>query len=68
MYYGAKGLEILGMTMIGIGFIIKFPRLMDPKLLLAGIVCFCGRLGNRKIHPTVNFIPFILIFISKLII
>ena len=40
MYYGAKGLEILGMTMIGIGFIIKFPRLMDPKLLLAGIVFF----------------------------
>jgi|TARA_B110000014_G_C20055548_1_gene549352 hypothetical protein len=40
MYYAAKGLELLGMTMIGIGFIIKFPSLMDPKLLLAGIICF----------------------------
>lgn len=40
MYYAAKGLELLGMTMIGIGFIIKFPFLMDPKLLLAGIICF----------------------------
>ncbi len=40
MYYGAKGLELLGMTMIGVGFIVKFPRLMDPKLLLAGIVFF----------------------------
>ena len=40
MYYAAKGLEILGMTVIGVGFFIKFPKLMDPKLLLAGIVCF----------------------------
>ena len=40
MYYGAKGLELLGMTMIGVGFIVKFPRLMDPKFLLAGIVFF----------------------------
>ena len=40
MYYAAKGLEILGITVIGVGFVIKFPKLMDPKLLLAGIVCF----------------------------
>ena len=40
MYYGAKGLELLGMTMIGVGFIVKFPQLMDPKFLLAGIVFF----------------------------
>lgn len=40
MYYSAKGLELLGMTLIGVGFIIKFPRLMDPKFLLAGIVFF----------------------------
>ena len=40
MYYAAKGLEILGMTVIGVGFVIKFPKLVDPKLLLAGIVCF----------------------------
>jgi hypothetical protein len=40
MYYSAKGLELLGMTLIGVGFIIEFPGLMNPKLLLAGIVCF----------------------------
>ncbi len=40
MYYAAKGLELLGMSIIAIGFIIKFPRLMDPKMLLAGIICF----------------------------
>jgi len=40
VYYTAKGLELLGMAMIGIGFIIKFPALMDPKMLLAGVICF----------------------------
>ncbi len=40
MYYAAKGLEFLGIFMIGVGFIVKFPALMDPKLLLAGILCF----------------------------
>ena len=48
MYYGAKGLELLGITMIGIGFIIKFPRLMDPKLLMAGIVVFVAGWGIGK--------------------
>ena len=40
MYYAAKGLEFLGIFMIGVGFIIKFPALMDPKLLFSGILCF----------------------------
>ena len=40
MYYAAKGLEILGMFMIAVGFIVKFPGLMDPKLLLGGLACF----------------------------
>ena len=40
MYYIAKGLELLGMFIIAVGFIIKYPKLMDPKLLLAGIICF----------------------------
>jgi len=40
MYYSAKGLELLGMTLIGVGFIIEFPGLMNPKMLLAGIVFF----------------------------
>ena len=42
MYYTAKGLELLGMTMIGIGFILKFPSLMDTKLLLGGLICFAS--------------------------
>ena len=50
MYYGAKGLELLGMTMIGVGFIVKFPRLMDPKLLLAGMVFF---VAGRVIETTI---------------
>ena len=37
MYYAAKGLELLGITLIGIGFYIKFPTLMDPKLLLNAV-------------------------------
>ena len=40
MYYAAKGLELLGMSMIAVGFIVKFPKLMDPKLLLGAIICF----------------------------
>jgi|TARA_B100001971_G_C17846505_1_gene361250 hypothetical protein len=40
MYYAAKGLELLGIAIIAIDFIIKFPKLMDPKMLLAGIICF----------------------------
>ena len=33
MYYIAKALEVLGMFVIAAGFIMKFPGLMDPKLL-----------------------------------
>ena len=40
MYYIAKALEVLGMFVIAAGFIMKFPSLMDPKLLLAGLICF----------------------------
>ena len=40
MYYVAKALELLGMFIIAVGFIIKYPGLMDTKLLLSGIICF----------------------------
>ena len=36
----SKGLELLGLIVIVIGFIVKFPGLMDSKLLIIGIVCF----------------------------
>ena len=38
MYYLAKTLQFLGLIIIGISFVAKFPDLMDPKLFLAGIV------------------------------
>ena len=40
MYYMSKGLELLGMIVIVTGFIVKFPGLMDPKLLIVGLACF----------------------------
>jgi hypothetical protein len=40
MYYIAKFLEIVGMAIIGIGFIIKFPTLMDPTILGFGLSFF----------------------------
>ena len=40
MYYIAKFLEIVGITVIGIGFIVKFPLLMDPRLFGFGLSFF----------------------------
>ena len=42
MYYAAKALELLGMFMIAVGFAVKFPGLMDPKLLFAGGILFAS--------------------------
>ena len=42
MYYMSKGLELLGVIVIVIGFIVEFPSLMDPKLLIIGLICFCA--------------------------
>ena len=55
MYYAAKGLELLGISIIGIGFIIKFPTLMDPKMLLAGVICFgAGSVSNTHLTLPTN--------------
>tara|TARA_Y100000817_G_scaffold48033_1_gene33957 strand:+ start:1356 stop:1514 length:159 start_codon:yes stop_codon:yes gene_type:complete len=48
MYYAAKALELLGMFMLGAGFILKFPSLMDPKLLLGSLICFGSGLVIEK--------------------
>ena len=40
MYYIAKFLEIVGMAIIPIGFILKFPELMDPQFFGFGVVFF----------------------------
>jgi hypothetical protein len=40
MYYISKGLQLIGLLIIGIGFISQFPKLMDYKLLGIGIIFF----------------------------
>ena len=40
MYYISKGFQLVGLLVIGAGFINKFPQLMDYKLLGVGLVFF----------------------------
>ena len=40
MYYISKGFQLVGLLVIGTGFINKFPQLMDYKLLGIGVVFF----------------------------
>ena len=44
----AKLLQLLGLFSILIGFIIKYPKLMDPKLLLAAIIIFGSGMAIEK--------------------
>ncbi len=40
MYYISKGFQLVGLLVIGAGFINKFPQLMDYKLLGIGVIFF----------------------------
>ncbi len=40
MYYISKGFQLVGLFIIGIGFLAKFPLLMDYKLLGIGFLFF----------------------------
>ena len=40
MYYFSKGFQLVGLLVIGAGFINKFPQLMDYTLLGVGLVFF----------------------------
>jgi hypothetical protein len=40
MYYISKGFQLVGLMVIGAGFIKKFPYLMDYKLLGTGVIFF----------------------------
>ena len=40
MYYISKGLQLIGLIVIVIGFISHFPNLMNYKLLGIGILFF----------------------------
>lgn len=50
MYYLAKTLQAAGLTVLGIGFILRFPKLVDHKTLLCSLVAFgLGWIIERKI-------------------
>jgi len=40
MYYISKGLQLVGLVVIGTGFINKFPYLLDYKILGIGVLFF----------------------------
>ena len=40
MYYISKGFQFIGLFVIGVGFVYKFPQLMDYKLIGIGLVFF----------------------------
>ena len=48
MYYFSKGFQLMGLLIIGAGFINKFPQLVDYKLLGIGLVFFIMGLAIKK--------------------
>lgn len=42
VYITAKFLEASGLAVIFVGFIVRFPRLIDMKILLLGGLIFLG--------------------------
>ena len=48
MYYISKGFQLVGLLIIGAGFINKFPQLMDYKLLGYGMVFFIMGVAIQK--------------------
>ena len=48
MYYISKGFQLVGLLVIGAGFINKFPQLMDYKLLGIGMVFFIMGVAIKK--------------------
>ena len=48
MYYMAKSLQLLGIFSIPIGVIVKYPKLMDPKLFLASLIIFGSGMAIEK--------------------
>jgi len=48
MYYMSKGLQFVGLLVIGTGFINKFPQLMDYKLLGMGLIFFIMGVAIQK--------------------
>ena len=54
MYYISKGFQLVGLLIIGTGFINKFPQLMDYKLLGIGMVFFIMGVAIQKFGLSQN--------------
>ena len=54
MYYISKGLQLVGLVIIGAGFINKFPYLMDYKLLGIGVIFFIMGMVVQKFGLKAN--------------
>ena len=48
MYYISKSLQFVGLIIIIVGFVIKFPQLMDYKLLGIGMAFFIMGFAVQK--------------------
>ena len=48
MYYFSKGFQLVGLLVIGAGFINKFPQLVDYKLLGIGLAFFIMGVAIKK--------------------
>ena len=54
MYYISKGFQLVGLLVIGTGFVNKFPQLMDYKLLGIGTVFFIMGVAIQKFGLSQN--------------
>ena len=54
MYYISKGFQLVGLLVIGAGFINKFPQLMDYKLIGIGMVFFIMGVAIQKFGLSEN--------------
>jgi len=54
MYYFSKGFQLVGLLVIGAGFINKFPQLVDYKLLGIGMVFFIMGVAIQKFGLSKN--------------
>ncbi len=54
MYFISKGFQLVGLLVIGAGFINKFPQLMDYKLLGIGMVFFIMGVAIQKFGLSQN--------------
>ena len=54
MYYFSKGFQLVGILVIGGGFINKFPQLLDYKLLGIGLVFFIMGIVIQKFGLSEN--------------